>query len=215
LIVFLKMIAFLGLSAAFGLWVLPRWTRIVSSLPISQNVLTFALVILLVYGIAAELLGGMAAITGTFIAGLMFSRSPAKAQIESNIQAMSYAFFVPIFFVSIGLGINLRQVGVEALWLLRALCVVAILGKILGAGLGARLGKFSWLESLQLGIGMVSRGEVGLIVASIGLVAGHLSGDAFSAVVGMIIVTTLVTPPMLRAVFQKPAPQPGPPLSKD
>lgn len=202
-LVFIKMIGFLGLSAAFGLWVLPRLSNTVSKLPISQNVITFALVIMLTYGLAAELIGGMAAITGTFVAGLMFGRTSAKPQIEAGLHTLSYAFFVPIFFVSIGLSINLRDVGIDALWLTLLISVVAVLGKILGAGAGARIGKFSWRESLQLGIGMVSRGEVGLIVAAIGLSTGHLTDSLFSAVVGMILITTLITPPLLRIAFKK------------
>ena len=201
-LVLLKMIGFLVLSAGFGLWVLPRLTVAVSKMHFSQNVLTFAIVIMLTYGLAAELLGGMAAITGTFVAGLMFGRTQEKSQLEGGLRALSYAFFVPIFFVSIGLAIDLREVSLNALWLMLAVSFLAVAGKILGSGIGARLGKFSWLESLQLGIGMVSRGEVGLIVASIGLTAGHLTEDVFSAVVGMILITTLVTPPLLRAAFK-------------
>ncbi|HWR66690.1 MAG TPA: cation:proton antiporter [Bellilinea sp.] len=204
-LVIVKMMGFLALSAAFGLYALPRLTVAVSKMHISQNVLTFALVIMLIYGLTAELLGGMAAITGTFVAGLMFGRTTEKAQLESGLRALSYAFFVPIFFVNIGLAINLREVSVSALWLLLALSILAILGKIIGSGLGARLGKFSWLESLQLGIGMVSRGEVGLIVAAIGLNSGQLKDDGFSAVIGMILITTLVTPLLLRAAFKPPA----------
>lgn len=201
MMVVVKMIAFLGLSVAFGIWALPRLNKVVSKLPISQNILTLAIVIMLLYGLAAELLGGMAAITGTFVAGLMFSRTPEKPKIETGLHSLSYAFFVPIFFVSIGLSINLRDVGIEVVWILLAISAVAIIGKILGAGIGAKLGNFTWRESLQLGIGMVSRGEVGLIIASIGLATGHLTDDVFSAVIGMILISTLVTPPMLRAAF--------------
>ena len=201
MMVVVEMIAFLGLSVAFGIWALPRLNKVVSKLPISQNILTLAIVIMLLYGLAAELLGGMAAITGTFVAGLMFSRTPEKPKIETGLHSLSYAFFVPIFFVSIGLSINLRDVGIEVVWILLAISAVAIIGKILGAGIGAKLGNFTWRESLQLGIGMVSRGEVGLIIASIGLATGHLTDDVFSAVIGMILISTLVTPPMLRAAF--------------
>lgn len=202
LIVFGKMVGFLGLSAAFGFWVLPRLSVIVSRLPISQSVLTFSLVIMLIYGLSAELLGGMAAITGTFVAGLMFGRTHEKAQMESGLRALSYSFFVPIFFVDIGLAIDLRDVSMNALWIMLGISVFAILGKILGSGVGAKLGNFTWRESLQLGIGMVSRGEVGLIVASIGLAGGHLTAEVFSAVVGMILITTLITPPLLRLAFK-------------
>ena len=201
LLVFGKMVLFLALSAGFGVWLLPRLTRWASKLPVSQNVTTLAIVVMLVYGLAAELLGGMAAITGTFIAGLMFARTPEKSLIESNLHALAYAFFVPIFFVSIGLSVNLRTMDLNTLWIILGISVIAILGKIIGAGGGALITKFSWRESLQLGIGMVSRGEVGLIIAKLGLDSGYLSTEIFSAIVGMILITTLVTPPLLRAAF--------------
>lgn len=209
LLVFGKMIVFLGLSMAFGLWALPWLARKASRLPVSQNVLTFGIVILLIYGLAAEVLGGIAAITGTFIAGLMFARTPEKSELEAGLRALSYSFFVPIFFVSIGLGINVRELDLSALWLLVVSSILAILGKILGAGAGAKLANFSWRESLQLGIGMVSRGEVGLIVATIGMNGGYLTPAAFSAVLGMVLVTTLVTPIMLRASFKSKPPRPS------
>ncbi len=200
-LIFVKIAAFLGLSAAFGIWGLPWLSHKVSNLPVSQASVSFALVILMLYGVSAELLGGMAAITGAFLAGLMFARTPEKATIERGVQAVAYSLFVPVFFVSIGLGINLREVSLDVLWVMLAISVIAILGKLLGSGLGARLGGFSWKELVQLGAGMVSRGEVGLIVAAIGSQAGYITADELSAVVGMVVITTLVTPPMLRALF--------------
>jgi Kef-type K+ transport system membrane component KefB len=203
-LVFVKMALYLGASAAIGIYLLPWLTRKVNKLPISQGVTTFAIVILLIYGVAAELLGGMAAITGTFLAGLMFARTPEKNVIESNLHAIAYAFFVPIFFVSIGLSVNLRDTSLDTLWIILGITLIAILGKIVGSGGGAKMAKFSWRESLQLGIGMVSRGEVGLIIAKIGLDSGYLAEDVFSAIVGMILLTTLVTPPLLRFAFSLP-----------
>ncbi len=201
--ILLRMILFLGLSAGFGLWALPRLTRQVAGMHISQGVLTLALVVMLVYGLAAELLGGIAAITGAFVAGLMFARTPEKTRLEGSLTALAYAFFVPTFFVSIGLNINLRELHLDALWLVLAVACTAVLAKLVGAGLGARLGGSGWLEALQLGTGMISRGEVGLIVASIGLNGGLVSQSEFSAVLGMVVVSTLVTPPLLRATFSQ------------
>lgn len=203
LLIFVRILLFLGLSVAFGLWVLPWLSQRVARLEISQAALSLALVILLLYGLAAEMIGGMAAITGTFVAGLMFARTPEKERIERGVRALGYSLFVPVFFVSIGLGINLREVTPQALLLLLTIAVIGILGKILGSGLGAWLGGFSRQESLQLGAGMVSRGEVGLIVASIGMQEGYVHPEEFSAVIGMVIVTTLVTPPLLRSLFSK------------
>lgn len=217
LFVFGKMVLFLALSAGFGIWVLPHLSRWSSKLPISQGVSTLAIVILLVYGLAAELLGGMAAITGTFVAGLMFARTREKSIIEANLHSLAYAFFVPIFFVSIGLSVNLRTMDLNTLWIILGISAIAIAGKILGSGSGALITGFSWREALQLGIGMVSRGEVGLIIAKLGLDSDYLSTEIFSAIVGMILITTLVTPPLLRAAFKSdehmnpplPAQEPG------
>lgn len=208
LFVFAKMVIFLLAAAAIGLWVLPKVVRLTSKLPISQGLTTLAIVILLGYGIAAELIGGMAAITGTFMAGLMFSRTPEKSAIDSNLKSIAYAFFVPIFFVSIGLSVDLKQIQVDTLLVFLGISVIAIIGKVVGSGSGALMAKFTPRESLQLGIGMVSRGEVGLIIAKIGEGLGYLPPDLFTAIVGMILVTTVVTPPMLRASFKPPKPTP-------
>jgi Kef-type K+ transport system membrane component KefB len=199
-----RMVLFLGLATLIGLYVLPWLVRATAKLPISQGLVTLAIVILLFFGIAAELLGGMAAITGTFLAGLMFSRTAEKERMEQGLHALAYSFFVPVFFINIGLSVDLHGINLSTLWVMLAISAVAIIGKILGAGGGARLARFSWRESLQLGIGMVSRGEVGLIVAKVGLDQGLLNNTIFSAIVGMVLITTLVTPPMLRASFQKP-----------
>ena len=133
----------------------------------------------------------------------MLGRTSEKNTIEHGFSVLAYSFFVPIFFVDIGLRVNIRDLNASALLLLLVVCLVAVAGKLLGSGVGARLGGFSWRESYQLGIGMISRGEVGLIVASVGLAEGLLDADIFSTIVGMVLVTTLITPPMLRAAFSK------------
>jgi Kef-type K+ transport system membrane component KefB len=202
--ILVKMILFLVASTAFGLYVLPRLVRATRRLPISQGVLSLAMVILLFYGVAAEVVGGMAAITGSFLAGLMFARCDEKERLDQGVSALAYGLFVPIFFVSIGLEVNIRDLEIDALALTGTIIVVAILSKLLGSGLGARWAGFEWRESWQLGAGMVSRGEVGLIVANVGIGAGLVSGSEFSAIVGMVLATTIVTPPMLRALFAEP-----------
>jgi Kef-type K+ transport system membrane component KefB len=202
LLVFLRLLLFFGLAAAFGLWILPKLLKWVRRLPVSQSVLSLAIVTLLGYGLAAELVGGMAAITGAFLAGLMFARCPEKESLEPRISSLAYGFFVPIFFVDIGLGINLASL-TNVLLLAIVVIVTAIIGKFLGAGLGARWAGFTWRESAQVGAGMVSRGEVGLIVANVGVSAGLVNSAEFSAIVGMVIASTLITPPVLRWLFKE------------
>jgi Kef-type K+ transport system membrane component KefB len=118
--------------------------------------------------------------------------------------------FVPIFFINIGLSANAREMSWETGLLTLVMVLVAVVSKVVGAGYGAILGGLSRREALQLGVGMMSRGEVGLIVAAIGIEQGLIQASTFSAVVGVVILTTLLTPPLLRALFPKaPAPQTG------
>ena len=209
LFILVKMILFLAASTAFGMYVLPKLVRVTRRLPISQGVLSLAMVILLFYGVAAEVVGGMAAITGSFLAGLMFARCDEKERLEQGVSALAYGLFVPIFFVSIGLAVNVRDLEGEVLLLTAVIIVVAIASKFFGSGLGARWAGFTRRESWQMGAGMVSRGEVGLIVANVGIGAGLVSGSEFSAIVGMVLATTIVTPPMLRALFAEPKKKSG------
>lgn len=202
--VFLRMLIFLALSLAFGKWLLPYLTRRISHLPISQGVLTLALVVMFFYGLAAEVIGGMAAITGTFLAGLMFANSPEKERLERGFSVISYSLFVPIFFVDIGLIINLRQFSIQDLWLLIVITILAVLGKLLGAGLGSYWGGFNRRDSLVLGAGMVSRGEVGLILSSVGVISGLMSSSIFTIIVEVIFITTLITPPLIRYLTNRP-----------
>lgn len=198
-----RMLLFMGVAAAAGIALLPKLSLKIDNLPISQGLLAFIFVVTLLYAWASEALGGMAAITGAFLAGLIFSRSPLKERIETGMSSLAYGFFVPVFFVNVGLAANARELTGNMLWLLVTAILVAVFSKVLGAGLGARMAGFSNLESLQLGAGMTSRGEVGLIVASVGVVEGIISPEIFSVIVGVVIVTTLVTPPMLRVLFAK------------
>jgi Kef-type K+ transport system membrane component KefB len=203
IITVVRMAGYLAASAALGTWVLPWLMRSTSRMPIGESVMTVSLLVIFFYGITAEIFGGMAAITGSFIAGLMLARTPEKDRIEAGTHTLAYALFVPIFFVNIGLSINLKQFQTEALLFTLVVTLAAVVGKWIGAGLGGRLGGLSNMESIQLGAGMISRGEVGLIVASVGIQQGLMDNIQFSAIIVMILVTTLVTPPILRWLFAR------------
>ncbi len=209
-IILLKMLGFLIVSHAFGIFVLPKLVNIVKKLPISQGLVSFAFVMLFMYAWSAEALGHMATIIGAFMAGLFFSRSSVTQTFREGFSAIAYGFFVPVFFISIGLEANIRLLSAESLWFLLALLLVAILSKVLGAGAGGLLGSLSIKESLQLGAGMIPRGEVMLIAATVGLVEGIIDNDTFSAVIVLVIATTLLTPPLLRALFSKSQPKAEP-----
>jgi Kef-type K+ transport system membrane component KefB len=196
-----KMALFIVIGGALGLYLVPRVSHRINNLPISRSLITFTFVVTVFYAWSAEVLGGMAAITGAFLAGLAFGRSPLKERIEEGVATLAYGVFVPIFFVNVGLSANARELTADGAWLLIAMVVVAVLSKLLGGGIGARLAGFTNLESIQLGAGLISRGEVGLIVASVGIAEGLIGAEVFSIIVGVVIVTTLLTPLVLRALF--------------
>lgn len=193
-----RMALFLALAITFGRWVLPAMSRVVARLSISQGVLAFALVMMLLYGLAAEVVGNIAAIIGAFLAGLAFARTPEKTILEPGIHSLAYGLFTPLFFINIGLSVNLRNLETGALWLMVLVTIVAVIGKFLGAGGGSRLAGLSGREAFQVGAGMVARGEVTLIIIAMGKGVGLISSSAFSAVVAAVLFSTLITPALLR-----------------
>ncbi len=203
----LRMVLFLAVATAFGLWALPRLVRWVERLSISQGPLVFAIVMLLFYGLAAELFGHMAALIGTFLAGLMFARTPERETIQQGVATIAYGLFVPIFFVDIGLSVDLRSLPLNVIGLMVVVTAAAVAGKLLGAAAGGRLGGLPGFEAAQLGAGMAPRGEVTLIIAAVGSSTGLISGSAFSAIVAAVLISTLVTPPLLHAMFARNKPK--------
>jgi len=173
-----------------------------SRLPVSQGVLSAALVIMCLYAWAAEYVGAVAAITGAYVAGVLIAQTRFKQDVDRGIHPLTYSLFVPMFFISIGLEANARDLGPRALFTI-VLVLVAIVAKMIGSGVFARLFGFSAGESVRVGIGMISRGEVGLIVAGYGLAHGIIGPDVFSASVLMVLATTIVTPPLLRVAFAR------------
>lgn len=200
--VLVRMTAFLAAALWFGMRYVPRIAQAVDRLPISEGMMAFVMVVTLVFAWAAEAGGGMAAITGAFLAGLAFSQSPLRPSIESSMHTIAYSWLVPIFFVNIGLEANARALGLSGLPFALALIAIALISKVLGCGLGGRLGGFSNIDALRLGVGMASRGEVGLIVASVGLASGLIDQAVFAAIVLVVLVTTLVTPIALKQLYR-------------
>ncbi len=200
-----RMVLFFVLAVALGLLFIPRAVKWVDDLPVSEGVIAFVVVVMLWYAWAAEEFGQVAAITGAFIAGTLFARTTLRRPIADGMHTLTYAFFVPIFLISIGLRTNARSLGMDGLLFASVIIAVAILAKVAGCWLGARAGGFSTPEALRVGVGMISRGEVGLIIAAIGLNAGRIDETIYTTMVVMVIVTTILTPVLLRRVFPAPA----------
>jgi Kef-type K+ transport system membrane component KefB len=169
-------------------------------LGVSQGLLATVLVVALLFAWAAEFIGGVAAITGAYVAGVLLTESRFRKRIDRGIHPLTYSVLVPVFFISIGLRADARVLAAHP-----ALCLtlisVAVLGKVAGCGIPARLCGFSSRQSIRVGIGMISRGEVGLIVAAYGLAHRMIGPDVFSAAVVVVLATTMMTPPLLRVAF--------------
>lgn len=199
----LLMVFYIAAASAFGYFIMPRLMTMVSNLGrVSQGPLAFAIVSCLIFAWTAEVVGGMAAITGAFIIGLFLGRTPHKERLEEGLSAIAYSFFVPVFFVNIGLAVDITAIDGNTIGLALAMIVIAIFSKLIGSGLGARMADFSLRESIQLGIGMVSRGEVGLIVAAFAFTGEFFSEGIYAAMILMVIVATLLAPIMLRYSFK-------------
>lgn len=203
--VFIFMISFFIASIWFGAKYFDRLLEKASKIPASQAILAMTVALVFFYAFLAQYIGQVAAITGSYIAGVLCTRTRFKKQIDEGIHPLTYSILVPVFFISIGLEADGRSIvgnsGMLAIMLV--ILGVAILGKILGCGAFARVSGFNNIESLRVGVGMVSRGEVGLIVAGVGLANRVIDQNVFSIMVIMVLVTTMITPLMLRYVFPR------------
>ncbi len=196
-----KMAIFFVGSIMIGQKVLPALIKYIRPIGNRYTVTSTALIVCFFYSWFAEWFGGVATITGAYIAGVCFAKSDAVREIHDNLSMMANSFFVPIFVVNVGL--QARRVPIDGQFIFYTLLVIiiAIIAKVAGSGLGTYFARFSLLESLRVGTGMVSRGEVALIICSIGLSAGIITQEVFSLMIVMTIATTLVTPLMLKTIF--------------
>lgn len=208
-----KMILYMGGAMLIAWFVLPPLFNWFDHQPeLTHSVAAFALVMALLFGWSADVLGGVATITGAFIAGLGLSRvtERVKTEILESVRHVCYTFLVPIFFVSVGLNVDLKAIDPRLLPLAGLLLVSAVLSKVLGSGLGAYIGGFTKGEAFRLGVCMISRGEVGLIIATLGLSNGLLTNELFQPVFLVILLTTVLTPPLVRLVFRQRTGEPEP-----
>lgn len=163
-------------------------------------VISFAFCLVLAY--CAEEFFGVADITGAFFAGLAISGTKKADYVTKRFDTLSYLLLSPIFFASIGLKVVLPKMNLEIVLFTVIICLVAVLTKVIGCGLGAKICRYSNKEALQIGVGMISRGEVALIVANKGEAVGLMSDKFFAPIVIMVVLTTIITPVLLKVVFK-------------
>lgn len=197
--VILKKVVFFASIILIGWKGVPAIMRWLSPLRVSESIVSAALIICFSFAYFGELLG-IAGIIGAFAAGIAISQTNYKHEVEKKVEPIAYAMFVPVFFVSIGMNITFDGIG-NQIWFILALTVIAVLTKLIGCGFGARMTGFDAKSSAIIGAGMVSRGEVALIIAGTGLSSGLLAPDYFTAIVIVVILTTMITPPMLKYTF--------------
>lgn len=161
-----------------------------------------AFVFCLLLSFVAEEWFGVADITGAFVAGLILSGTKRSHYITARFETLSYLFLSPIFFASVGITASLDAMGPALIIFTVLLVVVAVLSKIIGCYLGARMTGFNNKEGLQIGVGMVSRGEVALVVANKGKELGLVSQTLFGPIIIMVVLTTIVAPILLKIAFR-------------
>jgi Kef-type K+ transport system membrane component KefB len=198
-----RMLATLVGALVLARFVMPWLASWSARLTVSEALLASVLASILFFAWIAEAIGAVAGITGAFIAGLSLNRSHLREEIESGLHSVMYAFFVPLFLVSIGLRTDLSFLAGPNIGFAIAVLMVALLSKLVGGGMGSLAGGMGLRSSLRIGTGMISRGEVGLIVAGIGVAEGLLGQGDFSIIVLTVLVSTLITPVLLRWVYTR------------
>ena len=202
-IVILKIIGFFVFALISGLVIevlFSKWTHKYNV--DKRRFVIFAFVICLLMSFVAEEYFGVADITGAFIAGLILSKNNERDYIKNRFETVSYLLLSPMFFASIGICITLPQMNLQIFIFTIMITLIAIASKIIGCGLGAKVCRYTNMESIQIGVGMISRGEVALIVASKGLALGLMDDYFVGPIIIMVLITTVITPVLLKIVFK-------------
>ena len=195
--------AFLILLVFVSVYVIPRLINLSQrlTLPVPETLVAMIIVVLASWG--AEKVG-LSNVIGAFFAGLALNRTSAQKTLKKNFTVIGYSSFIPIFFVSIGLNMSIKGI-LNDFILFFVLVIGSVFSKLVGAGLGAKIAGFSNSSALLVGTGMVSRGEMALVVAQMGLTNHLLAPAAYSTVIGAIIMTTVVSPFLLKWSISKMA----------
>jgi len=207
-----KIVVFFAITAVIGLFLFPWGGRFLKHVKEKELDFSAMLIAAFAFAVLAEALA-LHFILGAFVAGVFFGRKTIDDRtyesVESKVSGVTFGFLAPIFFASIGLNLSLSAYGEIPVFLV-LLLVAAFVGKFLGAGAGAYVAGLDRTEATAVGVGMSARGAVELVIASIALEAGVFTppgvdspilANLFSAVVIMAIVTTVVTPILLRQIY--------------
>jgi len=197
----LKMFLFFVIVLLIGKFIVPKFLSIFQDLNATESDTAGAMI--LCFGTAAlAVMMGMSDVLGAYFAGLAISETDFEDHLEDKIEPIGYAVFIPVFFVSIGLQISFKGMQNDIIFII-LLIITAILGKQIGCGLAAKMFHLSWTESNVVGAGMVSRGEMALVVANVALSSHLIDQNHYTAMILVTVITTLVAPLILKLFILK------------
>lgn len=199
----LSTLAFFALSVVLGFVIYKAFKIIDKRWPHTRRIPILALALCFGLSYVAEKVFGIADITGAYVAGIILSKLHDSDYIEQKMDINSYMIFGPIFFASIGLKTEISGFTWELLLFSLAFVAVALVSKIIGCGAMSRLCGFKGSDTLKVGVGMMTRGEVALIVAQRGLTEGMIGSQYFTSVILLIIVSSILTPIFLKVLYSK------------
>ena len=182
--------------------------------PHTQRITIVSMAFCFAMAYVAEEYFGIADITGAYIAGIVLCSMDDASYVERRVDISNYVLFAPVFFASIGLKTDISGLTPQILLFSVCFVIVALITKVVGCGLAAKICRFSWADSLKVGVGMMTRGEVALIVAQKGLDIGVVAPVYFTAVILLIVVSSVATPLVLKVLFTKAPPTPHPSQSE-
>ncbi|SDY15306.1 Kef-type K+ transport system, membrane component KefB [Ruminococcaceae bacterium YAD3003] len=198
----LKALLFFAIAIISGFVVYKAFKWLDARYEHTRRIPIAALVYCLFMAFVAERYFGIADITGAYVAGVVLCNLHDVKYVERKVDVSSYMVFAPIFFAGIGLKVSFENFNPTFLFFSIAFVAVALVSKIIGCGSASKLCKFKWSDSLKIGIGMMTRGEVALITAQKGLAAGLISSDYFTAVILMILVSSILAPVLLKILYK-------------
>ncbi|MDD7516014.1 cation:proton antiporter [Ruminococcus flavefaciens] len=169
----------------------------------TRRIPIIAITLCFIMAYIAEKYFGIADITGAYIAGIILCNVRDAEYIDRRVNINGYMFFAPVFFVGIGLKTDFSNVDSSMIVFSIGFVIVAMLSKVIGCGLASKCFKYSWTDCLKIGAGMMTRGEVALIITNKGLGLGIIDSSYFTAVILLIIVSSIVTPVVLKLLFGK------------
>ena len=182
--------------------------------PHTQRITIVSMAFCFAMAYIAEEYFGIADITGAYIAGIVLCSMDDASYVERRVDISNYVLFAPVFFASIGLKTDISGLTPQILLFSVCFVIVALITKVIGCGLAAKVCRFCWADSLTVGVGMMTRGEVALIVAQKGLDIGVVDPVYFTAVILLIVVSSVATPLVLKVLFTKAPPTPHPSQSE-